>query len=701
MERFKRFAAANFSCVYFTGMLMFMELVFHIAIFKDLRVLYPMLSVLPTGLILGFLTDLFKKAKTRKIIYWTVSIALFLLYASQVVYYRIFFSFWTMAQVTMAGDAVTNFFTAMLIAIGQSALKLIILALPMIALPFGLKKRKQVRVTRRHRSRYMPVRQKRIIVIALAVIIYLCNIFVMLPLGGKGAYTPYDLYHNTWVMDLSVQKLGMLYTAKSDLQYAIFGFDEEVTLDVDAELESTLTEEEISSSPEGSVIGSETESSVIEPAVDTSPNVLDIDFEALAAAEEDEDLKTLHTYFANLPPTGKNEYTGMFEGYNLILICAESFSPAAVVDEELTPALWKLTHEGFVFENYWTTFPSNTTNGEYTFLTGLFPDTARAKTNGTFVASKDNCLPFCMGSVLRGEGVNSVAYHGHTASYYKRKETHPTIGYLTYKGRNELGLTGWPESDLDTVKKSIDEYINDERFHVYYMSVSGHHNYKMSDVNSMVERNEDTVLNYAKLDGYSEAAKSYVACNLELEYALEYLLDTLEQKGLLENTVIALASDHYPYGLTDKEHAEFLGGELDWGGMERYKSNFILWSGSMEEPVYISKPCCSVDVLPTLLNLFGIEYDSRLLSGKDILSDSKGMAVLANQSFITDTFIYNNSNEKVYSLNGEEVDEVYLDRCIAQVKNKFTVATAISVNDYYDLVVPKDYVGRVWKTQTE
>ena len=100
---------------------MFMELVFHIAIFKDLRVLFPMLSVLPTGLILGFLTDLFKKAKIRKIIYWTVSIALFLLYASQVVYYRIFFSFWTMAQVTMAGDAVTNFFTAMLIAIASAA----------------------------------------------------------------------------------------------------------------------------------------------------------------------------------------------------------------------------------------------------------------------------------------------------------------------------------------------------------------------------------------------------------------------------------------------------------------------------------------------------------------------------------------------------------------------------------------------------
>jgi len=102
------------------------------------------------------------------------------------------------------------------------------------------------------------------------------------------------------------------------------------------------------------------------------------------------------------------------------------------------------------------------------------------------------------------------------------------------------------------------------------------------------------------------------------------------------------------------------------------------------ETVKIDKPACQVDVLPTLLNLFGFEYDSRLYSGSDILSDSYGLAITSNQSFITDKIIYNSRYEKVYYLDENwEMPEGYLDAYIQIVKNRFSIASNILNTDFY------------------
>lgn len=672
MERVKNLIAGHFSCFYYIGMLMYFEVAFHVMLFGDLKILYPVLFAIPIGLFLACVTDFFGP-RTRRALYWGFTALGFLVYGSQVVYHHVFFSFYAISQIGLGGDMLANFLTETLIAIWESLPRLLILMLPFAFMAMAVR-RMQLRLNRKRHGGWL--HQGGLLV--TAVLSYVVVAFVLLPLGGRGTHSPYDLYRDTWVLDLSIEKLGLIPTVKGDLQFVLFGEEETLKLD------------EVTPLDELEGAGGQDASQ--------EKNWLDIDFGALADAKAEENLRTLHAYFAAQPGTRKNAYSGMFEGYNLIMICAEAFSPAAIVDEQLTPALWKLTHEGFVFENYWSTFPSNTTNGEYAYLTGLFPDTSRTKANSTFLASKDHCLPFCMGCVMRGAGVDSKGYHGHTAEYYSRNLTHPNIGYVDFKGRNEIGgLSGWPESDLLTVKYTIDEYIDESRFHAYYMSVSGHHNYKFTGVNSMAEKNKQVVKSYAKLSGYSDAAQAYLACNMELEYALEYLLDTLEAKGLSEKTVIVLAADHYPYGLSDREYAEFCGGDLEYGGMERYKSRLILWSGSMQEPVTVTKPCCSVDVLPTLLNLFGFEYDSRLLCGQDILSDSAGMAILSNQSFVTDRLVYNSSKEEVYPLTEEPVDEEYFAECLLHVKNRFTVSAAIAAQDYYAKVVPVDYIGRVWK----
>jgi phosphoglycerol transferase MdoB-like AlkP superfamily enzyme len=105
--------------------------------------------------------------------------------------------------------------------------------------------------------------------------------------------------------------------------------------------------------------------------------------------------------------------------------------------------------------------------------------------------------------------------------------------------------------------------------------------------------------------------------------------------------------------------------------------------------VEIDKPCASVDILPTISNLMGIEYDSRLLMGSDIFSDSTPLVVFSNWSWITDKASYNSKARKLVLADGETSDTVnkqYTSKISKQVNNKFKYSTKILETDYYSKV---------------
>ena len=102
----------------------------------------------------------------------------------------------------------------------------------------------------------------------------------------------------------------------------------------------------------------------------------------------------------------------------------------------------------------------------------------------------------------------------------------------------------------------------------------------------------------------------------------------------------------------------------------------------------MDKCCSSLDVLPTVLNLMGVSYDSRMLVGQDILSDAEGIVYFNDRSFLTDRCSYNANTRKVVSLDGSDIEQEYLDSKIAQVKNKFQMAQSICENDYYRYIDP-------------
>ena len=278
----------------------------------------------------------------------------------------------------------------------------------------------------------------------------------------------------------------------------------------------------------------------------------------------------------------------MFKGYNLIMITAEGFSPYAV-HKDLTPTLYKLTKEGFVFNNFYTAlWQTSTSDGEYVAMTGLIPIGTRSMYN-----SRNNLMPFALGNQFNLLGIESKAYHNHTYTYYERNETHPNLGYKFKAKGNGLILDTdvWPASDWEMIKYTVDEYINEEPFHVYYLTVTcGHMNYTFAG-NSMSYKNKNLVKDLP----YSSEVKAYIACQIELDRALYELIERLTHKGIIDKTVIALSADHYPYGW-DKENLDELAGyELD-PNFEVYKNHFILWNSSMKKPIVVDKPASSLNL---------------------------------------------------------------------------------------------------------
>ena len=481
--------------------------------------------------------------------------------------------------------------------------------------------------------------------------------------------------------NLSMHNFGLLRTEVLDIKYNLFGAEQKLEL-----------MEENTAPVEPPPVYEDEEGNVVE----YTPNVMDIDFAALSESEKSKTLKLMNDYFSGRTPTYKNEYTGMYEGYNLIMLVAEGFSPYAI-DPVLTPTLYKMQQEGFNFENFYTpVWGVSTSDGEYTACTGLIPKAGV----WSFYRSGKNYMPFCLGNMFKSIGMKTAyAYHNNTASYYHRDISHPKMGY-NYKG---LG-TGvekyvkkvWPQSDLQMVSGSIDEYLKtDEQFHAYYMTVSGHLEYTKIG-NSMANKNWSKVKD---LD-CSHNLKAYYACNIELDLAMEELLRRLEEAGVADKTVIAITPDHYPYGLEQDEGdkysvwEEMLGHKVETE-FELYESTFLLYCPSTKNAPTIEKYCYSVDILPTILHLFGFEYDSRLLMGSDIFSESEGLVIFNNKSYITDKGKYS-AKKGVFTpfsedtfASDEEMKE-YAKQMSAIVSNKFKMSAQILEQDYYGYLFGKE-----------
>ena len=640
----------------------YVELCLHLCVFgsMDRYAGYPVLFGLLGGALCTLVVSSLPKV-LRQITGVFLVAAQVLLAEVQLVYHCIFGDFMPVSQIGMGGNVVVNFNSQLLYGIRQNLLKILLLLLPLIAVILCL-------ILRRAQALKLRLRWKQTMASFAVLLALLLTVTGLMYVGRDNAFSVYRTFTNVNTStDSSYKKIGMLATTAQELRYMLFSGSGSIMI--------TPSSLNISDVPR-------TYSS-------NSYNVIEsIDFTALANSTDSDILKATDEYLSNATPTRKNNYTGLLKDYNLITICAESFCPW-FISEELTPTLYKLSHTGILFENYYGTFQSVTTNGEYTMCMGLYPDMSRTKTDSSFNVAGTNYLPFCLGNALKGMGYQAWAYHDYIGDFYNRNITHANMGYTFKAADSGLAMKiDWPSSDLEMMEASVDDYINSgEPFHAYYMTFSGHYQYNWD--NAMSAKNRDAVKDLP----YSEPVKAYIACNLELEYALEYLMQRLEEAGVADKTCIALTNDHYPYGLTEDEYNELAGQTLDTT-FEKYRNSFICYVPGLSENIVVDEYCSTADILPTLLNLFGVDYDSRLLAGTDVLSSGLHVAVLSDKSFLTKAFRYDAGTETVIPADeNTTVSGKLAEAYRLYVDSRFQLSGNILNSDYYAHVFSKESSG--------
>ena len=626
--------------------IIYLEMIYRIFVIGDFWS-FNTLSVIefcvPLIIINTILTTLFSE-KANRIISIILSTFLAVLVLSQIVYFNFYHSIFSFFSLTTGAGQVMQFWQKIL-EIMLSIWYVFLLVLVPLILSYIFNKR--------------IFNFKRTRVIKYLVFLVVMNLSILgIILQVKTSYGMYsldDLLNKTHAPMLTINKTGLFAMEGIDLYRYVFGFEEQFTYEDD-------TEDEV----------------VIEPEVEY--NVTNIDFDKLISKATDKTIIKMHKYFKSVQPTEKNDFTGIFKGKNIIFITAEGFDTIAL-DKELTPTLYMMANTGLVFKNYYQPlYPVSTSDGEYLNLTSLIP---KEGVWSFYRSSKVN-MKMSYPNMFKKNGYTTYGFHNHTYTYYERDKSHPNIG-MKYIGcgnglEKKMNCKHWPNSDDEMIKVTTDYYIKKQPFATYYMTVSGHLNYNFPG-NNMASRNKKAVSNL----NYSDAVKAYLATHIELEKAMKRLLKTLEEAGVLDDTLIVMAPDHYPYGLTAKQLNER--SETDRSDkFENYHTTLIMYNPNLRQRE-VDTVISSIDIVPTLYNMFGIEYDSRLLMGRDIFSKEEHIVILSDRSWVTDKGTYNSVNGKFKPFDKKEkVDQEYIKRINSIVNKKVSMSALILDKNYYKAV---------------
>lgn len=684
--------------VFFSAAFIYMELLFHIAIYHgiDSNIMHPLTFAIACGLTLSALTSFWHRI-ANAITAYTIWGIFTVYYIAQFVYYKIFRTFLSLVSIGGAHDAM-NFKSVLFSTLGANWYVILLFLLPLICLV--LLNRLKFTFDRGRIGESNGVLKGVILQTASSAVMWIAAI-CLLAVHGTGAYTPYSLFHGRYVLELSMNKLGVIMTTGRDCTVMITKSNSDKTFELaesaldiqgrsnsmsslssDKENQNSKSSDNESSNSASGSNSTESSEPQYVPQIDEN-----INFTQLYNSTDDDELKSITAYFSGVQPTYTDEYTGMFKDYNVVFVTAESLSTYGI-SKEATPTLYKIYHEGFEFTNFYNPlWYHSTIDGEFANCLSQYP----ASSKWSFEESADTYQPYALGNILNSQGYKSYGYHDFDATYYDRTSTHPNMGYTTFKAIG-AGLD-IPDhvmySDLECIEAVYNDFIDDDHFNMYLMSFSGHLPYNY-DNQYICQKNREEAESLLSGKGYSDEAVAYVAAQMELDKALEYLMNKLEEAGKLDNTLFIVAPDHYPYGLSDGVYNELAGKDIEDDDFELHRNQFGIWCSSMGKPVVVDKLCASIDILPTVLNLLGADFDSRLLAGRNILSNSDELVIFADQSFITDKIKYDASTgETIYLVPESQVPDDYLDSMIAEVENRLYISDEVIGTDYFSFVYGK------------
>lgn len=631
---------------------LFKWLVFGFSSIFKINNLFLLIFLFPISGIIVFISHITKSSMKNKIIYFLILGLLTIWYAIALIFKKVFNTYFCLSLFGLSDQAIAFSQTA-IIEILKNIIPLLILFLPFI-LSF---------IYSKYLDFSKPNNKKSIInLLTILLSIIVLNIVTYQTKDKENSL--YSKFHGLNNNALNVETIGVLPAFYLDFKDIVMNNHKDIEIEIPSiDEDNNQNEEE-------------------KPNEETySYNILDIDFDNLVSNEKNKTLLNMHKYLKSDKGTLKNEYTGLFKDKNLIVITAESLNTIGI-RADVTPTLYKLATEGFNFTNFYTPINLSTIGGEFQNLTGLF---ANLNDLNKYFRKGTNYFPFGLGTTFKNSGYDVKAYHANDAYFQDRNVYLKNMGFNYFKAKNTgleklMDCNKWPQSDEEMLNVTISEYLNSDKFLTYYVSVSSHMPYSKNG-NAIVNKNWSLVKN---LD-YSEEAKGYLASVIELDKAVSSLIKSLEENNKLDDTVIAIIPDHYPYSLSLNAINELSDYKRD-DTIEVNHNTLIIWN-TKTPGVTINKTASQLDFLPTIYNLFDVAYDSRLFMGKDILSSELGLVYFQNKSWVSDKGTYLASQDKFIPKEGVSVDDEYVDNINKTVANRMRLSKLIIENDYYAKVL--------------
>lgn len=402
--------------------------------------------------------------------------------------------------------------------------------------------------------------------------------------------------------------------------------------------------------------------------------------------ETNDEYRNLHNYFISRDITDKNKYTGMFKDKNLIVIMMESVNDI-IINEKDFPNFYKLYSQGWHWENNYSPRNScSTGNNEMSGMIGLYSIyntcTANIYKNNTYFESMFN--------LFNNANYQTTSMHNYTEAYYYRKTIHPNMGSGKYYGVQDLGIEysnvyrNWSSDEdfMNQVLNILGEYGKKEKYMTWLTTVSSHQPYKVSSIQG------DQYLSEFTDNNYPEDLQRYLSKLKILDNALGILIDGLEKQGTLDDTVIVLYGDHYPYGL---KH-EVINQALDYDVSVDYEAErvpFVIYNSEME-PKTFKEYTSYINILPTIANLFDLDYDPRLYVGTDLLSkDYQSLVVFADGSWQNEIALYDASNSEVKYYTKKKYNDEEIMKITNDVSMKVQMSSSAIKNNYFEYLKTK------------
>lgn len=316
-----------------------------------------------------------------------------------------------------------------------------------------------------------------------------------------------------------------------------------------------------------------------------------------------------------------NGMTALFAGKNLILVQLEAIDTWML--EDYMPNLRAVKEQSIVFANHYTPayITAGTFNTEFMVNTGLLP-----AASGTSVSVYTrNAFPNSLANLFRQAGYTANSFHGSEGTVYNREAIHQNLGYENYYSGSDMGMENYM-MDSQMIG-AFDAMTAGDPFFSFLITFSGHGPY--GDENPIYLAHEEQAKAEAKrTDGNYVYAVGHA---METDLFVQELMEELEASGLLENTVVAFYADHYNYYMLDDTL------NMDIKGVDSLNllqhTDFFLYSKDVE-PQTVDKLTSSIDVLPTLANLFGLDAQYELLTGSDIFSDGGGYVFFNDNTWL-------------------------------------------------------------------